>query len=741
MRGFDRMGIATALAVFLTSFTATPLTRDTSFLGAAWLLIGLIAGTGALLRRIRLGALAVLVAQVLLLIGFTFVLAAGMSGAGEAWYDHIGYLWANGIQHMQSQAAPMAPNEGVRLIFVTVLGVVMVVTDLLAIGIARPVWALGPIAAVFLVPAVGLSVDTGVMSFLAVAVGYLGILVADGTNTTGRWTRGLSRDSAEGFGTALPVVWRAAGLIGGPALVLTIVLGIVMPTLTLPGFGLGNGAGYGGALQLSDPTLDLRRNLNQPQNTPVLEYQSSDPNGEYLRLASLPQFSANGWTNVQMKLTDGRSLGTIPGAVDNDKKKVSTTIRILDLESEYLPLPYAPRSFNAPGNWAYDPNSLVVLSTNRINRGQATKGLDYTVQSVDTAPGPDDLANSGVGVPADADVTRAVPPDLPKSLIDLSQSVTADADSPAAKAAAIQAYLRSGRFVYSTQPQPGSGYQALENFLFVDHMGYCEQFAAAMAMMARVVGIPSRVAVGFLPGERRGDTWTVSVHNMHAWPELYFSGFGWVRYEPTPASVTGTAPSWTLPSNNQPTGTTSAEPSAGASASADVPSEAPTSDPSHLNPGDVVQAGTNWGQVALTAGIGLVLLVILAAPATIRVRRRTGRLSAEGAAPERVESAWAEIRDTVTDYGGRWPDGESPRAIGNEIAGRLNGSGSETMTQVATMVERSRYAQTYDDADGTRRLGTMTREIRRGIAAPQSRWRRIRAVLLPRSLFARRPRR
>jgi hypothetical protein len=56
------------------------------------------------------------------------------------------------------------------------------------------------------------------------------------------------------------------------------------------------------------------------------------------------------------------------------------------------------------------------------------------------------------------------------------------------------------------------------------------------------------------------------------------------------------------------------------------------------------------------------------------------------------------------------------------------------------MVERSRYAQTFDEADGSRRLGSMTKEIRRGIAAPQSRWRRIRAVVLPRSLFVRKPR-
>ncbi len=130
--------------------------------------------------------------------------------------------------------------------------------------------------------------------------------------------------------------------------------------------------------------------------------------------------------------------------------------------------------------------------------------------------------------------------------------MTADADSPAEKAAAIQAYLRSSEFSYSTERLPGSGYQALENFLLRDHKGYCEQFASAMAMMARVVGIPSRVSVGFLPGDRDGDSWRVSIRDMHAWPELYFAGYGWVRFEPTPASITGAAPSWTVRTEQRP---------------------------------------------------------------------------------------------------------------------------------------------------------------------------------------------
>src|SRR4029453_6950195 len=119
--------------------------------------------------------------------------------------------------------------------------------------------------------------------------GYLAILIAEGLNSTARWTRGLSRDSAEGFGTAMPVVWRAAGYLGVSALIATILLRFALPTLSLPRLGVGNGAGGSRALQPPDPTLDLRRNLNQPEDRDMIRYQTTAPGGVYLRLASLPK--------------------------------------------------------------------------------------------------------------------------------------------------------------------------------------------------------------------------------------------------------------------------------------------------------------------------------------------------------------------------------------------------------------------------------------------------------------------
>lgn len=733
MRASDRTTAAVVLALFLAGFTLAPLTSDLRYLGASWGFLLVLGVASALLHRARLAAGMVLALQVLLGALISAGLSLTLSWTGDPWYLHYLDLWTGGVEHMQSQGTPMDPNDGVTLIFATAVAALLIVTDLLVTGLHRPAWAIAPIAALFLVPAIGLGTDTGLRSFLLVAIGYLGILVADGLNTTGRWTRGLSRDSAETVG-ATPVVWRAAMLIGVPALAATLVFGTLLPTLSLSGLGFGNGPGGDGPLQLTDPSLDLRRNLNQPQNKEVIDYKTDAPGGLYLRLASLPQFNASGWSNVQIRLNTGNQLPTVPGLSDASGPERDVRISVHDFQSQYLPMPYAPRTFAAAGDWRYDANSLTVV--NGSNDASSLRNLTYDVTSVEVAPSAAQLDKALAGTPLDASVTSAIPKDLPEDLIRLTQDVVRGEDTPAAKAAAIQAYLRGGTFTYDTKPLPGNGYRALENFLLHDRRGYCEQFAASMAMMARIAGIPSRVSVGFLPGKKDGDTWRVSINDMHAWPELYFTGYGWVRFEPTPGSITGSAPAWSVNTSNSSTSKPSEEPSV--KPTEDVPSVSSQATQAPVDPGTTTNAdgAFPWGRTLLGSGVGLLVLLLLAAPATIRVRRRSARLAGGQLADEQVEAAWAEIRDTVLDYGGSWPSG-SPHVISSQVAHRLDAEESAAIGQVATLVERSRYSRRFDDTAAVVTVPRLTTDIRRGLAAPLSRRRRLLGLLVPRSLFRR----
>ena len=140
--------------------------------------------------------------------------------------------------------------------------------------------------------------------------------------------------------------------------------------------------------------------------------------------------------------------------------------------------------------------------------------------------------------------TTSCTPWVPATVVAAAQEVAGDAATSWDRALALQNWFRtSGGFVYSEEAPveggyDGSGLDVLGEFLD-QRSGYCVHFASAMAVMSRLLGIPARVAVGFQPGtpETLDDgtvRWTVTTHDLHAWPELYFEGVGWLRFEPTP---------------------------------------------------------------------------------------------------------------------------------------------------------------------------------------------------------------
>ena len=747
MRSATRMSLATVVAMGLATLTLLPLTSDRAFVPLTWLGTALLCTLGLVLRGRGTGAGLTFATQLLALVVGSLVLAYGLTGDPDL-VTRYPRLWARGVLHMQTQSSPMAPDPGVLLIFITTICLVAALADLVVSGLDRPAWAVAPLATLFAVAALGPGTDSGVLSFACLALGYLAVLVADGLNRASAWNRGLSGDTSQApasrtgaSGTrpgssAGPVVWRSAGLLAAPAVVLALVFAVLLPTISLPGLGLAGGFGANGPLQLTDPSLDLKRNLTQPADRVVFRYTTNREGGVYLRMAALPQFSAAGFGNTEIRLNTGSDLSEPPGYTGSVLPVRTTRITAVDFSSQYLPAPYAARGFTANGDWSYNSDSLTIV--NSKNRADELTNLTYEVRSWDIAPNAGDLARSAAGSPADGDVTAQVPPDLPAELVQLSRQVTRGADTDYARAAAIQAYLRdANNFTYDTEQRPGNGYQALVNFLTRDRRGYCEQFASSMAMMARVNGIPARVAVGFLPGVPTEGRYDVSVRDMHAWPELYFANYGWVRFEPTPGVRTGSPPPWTVPADDSDSPSASASASSAPSSAAPSASAAPSSRPQDAPvPTTTTTTPVSWRTVALVAG-GVVLLLALAAPATFRVRRRRARLDGHGPTDEQVEAAWAELRDTVLDFGGTWPQG-TPRSVGREVGHRLDPADREDLGRVATLVERARYAPDLGDPAQARDLPRTTASLRAALSAPAGPVQRLRAFLVPASMFRRR---
>ncbi len=121
----------------------------------------------------------------------------------------------------------------------------------------------------------------------------------------------------------------------------------------------------------------------------------------------------------------------------------------------------------------------------------------------------------------------------------LARRLTAGEPNPYRAAMAIEDYLKFGPFGY-TEAIPPAGRYPLNDFLFNDRRGYCQQFSGAMVLMLRMVGIPSRVVTGFTAGVENPEAenhYVVTDRDAHSWVEVYFNGIGWVPFEPTPASA------------------------------------------------------------------------------------------------------------------------------------------------------------------------------------------------------------
>ena len=325
--------------------------------------------------------------------------------------------------------------------------------------------------------------------------------------------------------------------------------------------------------------------------------------------------------------------------------------------------------------------------------GLTTEDISYSMTGVELELSAEAMArapSSGGAVP---DALTDLPEDLPQVVEDLTIDVTGEQPTRFQKAQALQEWFReSGGFTYDLNADEGNGSDDLARFLTEGkggRTGYCEQFASAMAVMARVIGIPSRVAVGFLTPEQIGDeTWEYSAWDLHAWPELYFPGSGWVRFEPTPAGRASGVPSYTterVATINEPTGPASPSasdllPERNPAASEQQPDTASDQD---ANKDD---AGFPWLPVGGgTAGVLLVVGALLL-PRTVRApsvagpdRCRTG--AGVGRAPRhRDRPARPVAREPVTARDPR-PPGRPPRRTRGPGDGRAPAARSRRGTR------------------------------------------------------------
>ncbi|MFF4013686.1 DUF3488 and DUF4129 domain-containing transglutaminase family protein [Streptomyces sp. NPDC001843] len=760
MSGRARLALFAAAATLMASCALLPLVDRPTWLLEAVFLVAAQTGVGAATRRVPLARPLTVAAQALVtLLLLTLVFAhqqavAGLTPGPEA-FRHLTGLLQQGSDDVSRYAIPAPLTDGIRLMLVGGVLVIGLLVDTLAVTFRSAAPAGLPLLALYSVAA-GLSDGGGAwLWFLVAAAGYLMLLLAEGRDRLSQWGRVFGgaprRPGGSSDGAVAPV--RTGRRIGAAALGVALFVPLALPAMSgglldPAGTGIGRGNGHGGTISAVNPLVSLRDSLNVDQDRQVLSVKTStnDISDLYLRIVSLDDFDGTTWKPSQRHIVGVPNQFPTPIGLSPDVKRssVRTTITAADwYAQDWLPMPYPPSSVRISGNWRYEPVGMTVVG----DHGQNTRGKSYTVTSVDVQPTAQQLAGAPQAPAALLREYTKVPSALPKVVKRTAEEVTAGATSHYDEAVKLQDYFAvTGGFQYDTQVEVGRGPNAIANFL-KQKQGFCVHFSFAMAAMARTLGIPARVAVGFAPGSPQADgSVSVGLKDAHAWPELYFEGVGWTRFEPTPTR--GTAPSYTetdtpgssLPDQVRPSQSTSAAPavpvSPSESCSAQQRKLEACGSPSAQAAQDNQPQPRPWWVYALWVLGGLAVALVPFVPMLWRVRTRGVRLGGhartdEGAAAHTL-AAWQELTDSAWDFGIPPDESQTPRKAAARIVrlGRLDPVAGAAVHRVADAVEQVLYAPRPRPRAG------LAEDVRQVIAAFEgtvSTRTRLRALFVPRS--------
>lgn len=454
------------------------------------------------------------------------------------------------------------------------------------------------------------------------------------------------------------------------------------------------------------PMVELRRRLVEQSDLEVFRVRSNK--AAYWRLTSLDSFDGEVWTS------NGRFRGTgseLSSSEPPDQNvEVSQSFRISGLSTLWVPAAFEASSVESSSGelrWD-DESSTLIVSGDQSD----SNGLSYTVLSRVGSHSPQTLRGAEDTDPTNiAERYEALPTSFPAEVTALTEQITSSASTRYDKAMALQNYFREN-FDYSTQVSSGHGEDALLEFLS-DRVGYCEQFAGAFAVMARAIGIPARVAVGFTPGDQDPQDPTLFVVNgkhAHAWPEIYFPEQGWVSFEPTPGrgipgaeQYTGVEPTQDLLRSNgensteSPTTTESESPTTTTvDTSADSPTttvpSGPTISASNLNPEAPALSGQDTQQDKTWMLPVSLSLALLAATLVWMLRRRYVNNTADPEPDGPIAETWSTLTTRIATVGispassnetpneyvlrvcedRRWPDSDATRAALSELAKLLD---------------------------------------------------------------------
>lgn len=639
---------------------------------------------------------------------------------------HVVYVISNGAATLNHYSSPVEVNPTHTQAMLMSCGLAVLLSiDVLAMGLRRaPLIAL-PLLVTLSVPVSILRDTLALPVFVGTSLLFLRLLATEHLDTFGSWgfgNRGPGTRPGESR-TSRPILatlWQ----VSIAAVLVALLAAPLVPVADLldrDRGGAGGEGGIGGNFELTavNPFIRLRRDLVEKTHTPLVYAETEARSTSYLRTTVLDELTSDEWRPSPRHLPGTNDAdGTFPnppglGSGIGGAEDVWSLQLARQFATTWLPLPYPIRKLDLPGSgWRYDSRTLDVAFV----RGGAPSELSYRATAF-TPSITAQLLDSSVKAPLKLRQSMtALPEDLPEVITTRAKEVTRGATTDFAKAVALQDWFRDkGGFHYSLEQRNGSGMGLLASFVTDDRVGYCEQFAAAMATMGRALGIPSRVVVGFLDGTTAPDgRMLYTSDDRHAWPEMYFSGVGWVRFEPTPAQRAGATPTWTRQDANP------AQPSAAPSGAV---SQGPAVKPD-VSPSDV-STDTDRGIPVPRWPVAALLLVATLglAPGLVRRIQRRRRLSTSDPV-HLAEGAWAELRATALDMGLDWPEQRSPREQARSVVGQVQAEGEDlhSLEGLLLRVEQGRYARAGSRSGG---IDTVDAETRASTVRTVDAWRKV----------------
>jgi len=468
----------------------------------------------------------------------------------------------------------------------------------------------------------------------------------------------------------------------------------------------------GSVTEVLSPIVSIGAQLRNRGNLELFTVKSSD-GPHYWREIGLPVFDGETWEpgNETLRDMNDRTEEVLFAGTFVDQE-----ITIRALGGHLVPSAYQPVTVDPPVvQWTADSQSLVLPDT------ELRKGDIINVRAKVLQLSPEVLRSTGNSLAAST--YFELPGGVPATALELAQTITQDAATAYDKAIALQNWFRTN-FTYDTDVQFGNSNDAMDAFLRVKR-GFCQQFAGTFAVMARLLGLPTRVAVGFTGGDLGADgLYHVYGRHAHAWPEVWFDGLGWVAFEPTPGRGNGDAAGYTGVAEEQ--DQTGAVPGTDGTTDTTIPTT-PGTDPAATTTTTIVDPSATTTTVAGAAGgdasggsssggiplalvlsalAGAALLWMLLAP--VVVRRLAHRHDNTDAA--RVISAWQRTLGALSLAGAPAVRGATPMEYA-AVAERATGADQRAVSELASHVTRAVYAPTAIDRLTVERCDVLAKEI------------------------------